>query len=185
MGYAQALDKAWGELAGLTKAATLTVRVLADNYEVIPGKKAIISSSCNVPAKDHLAVIILHYLTKKLTLKSLPEPAGEWIDFSQIADAGSYYPTFRKRTIDHIVRKFGEHPEAFLAIASRFKSRKLALLDASVAIEVMDGVEIGIALSKGDDEFPPDANILYDRGIAQVFCAEDIVVLTELVVHGL
>jgi hypothetical protein len=185
MGYGRALGKAWGELAKAGAKGKYEIRFLSDKYEVDADSKEVSSLSCNVPAKDRTAIIALHYLARKLTLKDLPPPSGEWIDFTQIKDAAPYFPTFNKRTIGHLIRKFGEHPEAFVEIASRFRSRRLSLLDASVAIEAMDGVEIAIALSKGDDEFGPDANILYDRSITDMFCVEDIVVLTEMVVHGL
>jgi len=38
-------------------------------------------------------------------------------------------------------------------------------------------------MSKADEEFGPDANILFDKNISGIFCTEDIVVLTELIVH--
>ena len=42
-----------------------------------------------------------------------------------------------------------------------------------------------IKVSRADEEFGADAAILYDRSIERIFCVEDIVVLTEIVVHAL
>ena len=40
-----------------------------------------------------------------------------------------------------------------------------------------------ITIWKADDEFGPDANILFDKNITKIFCIEDTVVLTEIVAH--
>jgi hypothetical protein len=38
---------------------------------------------------------------------------------------------------------------------------------------------------KGDDEFPPEGNILFDRNILQILSAEDIAWLSGMVVYPL
>ena len=55
--------------------------------------------------------------------------------------------------------------------------------DVSVIIHPFKEISILITMSKADDEFGPDANILFDKNISKIFCTEDIVVLTEMVVH--
>jgi len=34
-------------------------------------------------------------------------------------------------------------------------------------------------MQRGDEEFGPEANILFDKSITDIFCTEDIVVLSE------
>ena len=57
--------------------------------------------------------------------------------------------------------------------------------DISYIIQAFSEVPLLIALFKADDEFGPDANILFDKDITGIFCTEDIVVLTEILVHSL
>jgi len=185
MSYVQALDKAWNEVAALTAEKRFSIKLLSDIYEIDLDRKIAMSSSCNAPAKDHTTIILLHYLAQKLTFKTLPEPAGEWIDFNQLVGGEGYYPTFKKRTIDHVVKKYGRNPEDLLRVTQRMPAKVANFGDVSVIIYPFVEVGILIKISKGDSEFGPDASILYDRNIARIFCTEDVVVLTEIIVHQL
>lgn len=57
--------------------------------------------------------------------------------------------------------------------------------DKRIVIEALEKVPILITLSRQDEEFSPDANILFDESIRQIFCTEDVVVLTEILTHSL
>jgi hypothetical protein len=183
MGYQQALEKAWREVSGATDGKLFSVRLLSDNYDIDISARSVMSSSCNVPAKDYAAIILLHYLAQKLAFRTLPEPAGEWIDFNSLPGGEGYYPAFKKRTIDRVLAKYGKDPEELLGVISRMPAKTANFGDASVVIYPFAEVGIMIKISKGDEEFGPDANILFDRNISKIFCTEDVVVLTEMVVH--
>ena len=185
MGYQPALEKAWNDLSAATDKKNLSVPFLSDTYDVDIGSRQVLSTSCNIPAKDYVAIILLHYLTQKIAFKKLPEPAGEWIDFTRLEGGEAYYPIFRKRTIDQIIAKFGDSPGELAVSAARFPTKPAAFGEAGVVIYPFEEIGILITLWKGDEEFGPDGNILYDRNIPKIFCTEDIVVLTEIIVHKL
>jgi hypothetical protein len=44
-----------------------------------------------------------------------------------------------------------------------------------------EAVPILIELWEADEEFGPEANILFNKTITKIFCVEDIVVLAEVV----
>ena len=155
------------------------------HHDIDLEKKTAVSASCNIPAKDHTVIILLHYLAQKLAFKILPPASGDWIDFNQLDGGEAYYPTFRKRTIDHIIKKFGQKPEELVRTAARFPSKPGSIGDVSAIIYPFEEVGILIKMSKADEEFGPDANILYDSNISKIFCTEDVVVLTEMIVHQL
>ncbi len=185
MSYQQAVEKAWQDVRGLTSKERFSVKFLSDTYDIDLGSKLIMSASCNVPAKDHVAIILLHYLARKLTFGRLPEQSGEWIDFNQLEGGEGYYPTFKKRTIDHVVSKYGSDPEALVKAAERIPAKRADLGDVSVVIYPFEEVGILVKMSKADEEFAPSANILFDRNISRVFCTEDIVVIAEMIAHQL
>lgn len=185
MSYAQALEKAWSDLAGVAADRNIDVKFLSDTYSVDLAKKQVLSNSCNIPAKDHISIISLHYLFRKIKSKELPGLTGEWIDFNQVEGGEIYFPTFKKRTIDHIIKKFGTDPGLLVKSAERFPSKKGDTGDVSVIIYPFAEIPILVTAWKSDDEFGPDANILYDKSIKDILCTEDIVVLTEIVVHQL
>lgn len=183
MAYEEALQTAWSKLEGLAEKRSHSVRFLNDNYSVDPEKRSVLSLSCNVPAKTYLSILILHYLIR--ALKGLPAVENKWISFKELPGGAGYYPTFKKRVIDTITGKYGSRPDCLFELTGRFKAKKARLADASVILETFDSVPVLITFWRGDDEFGPEANVLFDKGIRDIFCTEDIVVLAEFIAHSI
>jgi len=177
MTYDIAVAKAWLELEEVADKKRESVRFLNDEYSVDLEEKRILSLSCNIPAQDHVSVLILHYLARRY--KGIPAVSGEWISFKQLIGGEGYYPIFKKRAIGPLLRKHGAKPESLLDAAESFRAKKAQLGDISIVIEVFDGVPLLITMQRGDEEFGPEANILFDKSITDIFCTEDIVVLSE------
>lgn len=185
MGYAEALQKGWVELSKLTGNDKFSVRFLTDEYEIDSGAKRISSLSCNMPARERESVILLHYLIQKIKMGSLPSPTGEWIGFRQLEGGDGYYPAFRHRTIDVILRKYGDSPKELVKAAGRVGGRAVDIGDGGVVIEAFESVPVLITVWKGDEELKAGANISFDKSALEIFCTEDIVVMTEIVAHAL
>lgn len=183
MGYEVAINKAWDDLFVLKPAQNMSVKFLADEYSVDTKARKVISLSCNVPAKDFTAILILHYLAQKL--KGLPALAGEWLTFRELSGVEGYLAAFRKRSIEPIIKKYGGNPEGISAVLERLPARKINEADAAVIVEAFEGVPVLIKLWHKDEDFGPDANIFFDRSITGIFCTEDIVVLAGAVAYSI
>ncbi|MDD5668638.1 MAG: DUF3786 domain-containing protein [Candidatus Omnitrophica bacterium] len=181
MGYETAIQKAWENLGSLCIEKHVSVKFLADEYSVDTQARTITSLSCNIPAKDYAVILILHYLVRKF--HGLPELTGEWISFKELECGESYYPAFRKRAIEPVIRKYGVNPEGLLAVLDRVPAKKVLQGDVGIVLEVFPGVPAQIILWKGDEEFGPEANMLFDRSISGIFCTEDIAVLGGFIGH--
>lgn len=171
MSYEAALSKAWSEIERLSGEKKFSLKFFGDEYSVDASDRKIISLSGNVLAKDFVSILLLHYLERKI--QGLPELSGEWISFKELESGESYYPAFRKRAIEPILRKYGSDPGAII----KESSPKIGNADAEVVKEAFEGVPILVEIWKGDDEFGPEANMLFDRSISKVFCTEDVAVL--------
>ena len=66
-----------------------------------------------------------------------------------------------------------------MAAAQKLGGRKGDMGDASAVIDVFPRVAITYVLWGGDEELPPQGNILYDANIPDYLPTEDITVLTE------
>jgi hypothetical protein len=171
MSYEAALCKAWLEIERLSAKKSFAIKFFSDEYSVDVANRKIMSLSCNVLAKDFVSILLLHYLEQEL--KGLPSLSGEWISFKELSSGEAYYPAFRKRSIEPILRKYGTNPEGiFKGIA-----KKVDQADAAVTVEAFTGVPIMVEIWAGDDEFKAEANMLFDRSIAKIFCTEDVAVL--------
>jgi len=183
MGYETALNKAWVDLANLKPNDNLSVKFLADEYTVDLESKKVLSLSCNVPAKDFATILILHYLVQKL--KGLPGLTNEWLTFRELSGVEGYLEAFRTRAIEPIIRKYGNKPEAILDDLDRLPAKKVNQGDVGIVIEAFKGVPALVELWRKDEEFSPEANILFDKSVTKIFCTEDIVVLAGLIASGL
>jgi hypothetical protein len=128
-------------------------------------------------------ILILHYLAQRL--KGLPELTEEWLTFRELSGIEGYYPAFRKRSIEPIIRKYGSNPEGILETIERLPAKKVMQGDVGIVLEAFERVPVLIKLWRKDAEFGPDANMLFDRSITKIFCTEDIVVLAGMVAMSL
>jgi hypothetical protein len=179
MGYEAALNKAWEELSRLKHDKIVAVKFLADEYTLDFERERVMSLSCNVPAKDFTAILILHYFISKL--KGLPALSGEWATFKELAGVEGYYPAFRKRSIDIVIKKYGKNPEKLLEVLDRLPAKRVKQGDIGIVLDTFPDVPALVTLWRGDEEFGPEANILFDKSISQIFCIEDIIVLAGFI----
>ena len=179
MSYEVAMGKAWDGLARTNPPACFNLRFLADEYEIRLSDRTVISLSCNVPAKDFSAILILHYAAQRY--KGLPVLDNQWQSFRELAGVEGYADAFRKRSIEPIIRKYGKNPQGIFDVFNRIPAKRINQADAAIIIDAFERVPALVELWAGDDEFAPEANMLFDKSITNIFCTEDIVVLAGLI----
>ena len=57
--------------------------------------------------------------------------------------------------------------------------------DVCICFQAFPKIPVCLILWAGDDEFPPDGNVLFDASIARYLMAEDVAVLAGMVVYPL
>jgi hypothetical protein len=129
----------------------------------------------DVPLRDK--ILLLHYLTQA---KGTPL-SNQVITFKELPEGGSYFPTYYKRAIKPLVDNFGNEPGRLQAVASSLGGRPADYGDLAVTVTAFPRVPVTLVLWRGDDEFPPEGNILFDSSISDYLTTEDINVLCETV----
>ncbi len=133
-----------------------------------------------VPLREE--ILILHYLERA---RGTPL-AGEWISFAEIPGGTFYHPVFQQRCKAPLVKYFGERPDSLLSVAvDEVRGEPWSMGNVGVKIQAFPFVTLGLVLWKGDAEFPPDGNVLFDSSITGNLPVEDIVILAETVVWKL
>ena len=191
-GYGLAYRLAREKLAGTTDIEQQCARSSA---EYLAAEKAIIVTYLNrpyrvtitdteislqespeaVPLRDK--ILLLHYLTQA---KGTPL-SNRVITFKELPEGGSYFPTYYKRAIKPLVDNFGHEPERLWEIARILGGRPADYGDVAVTVEAFPCVPVTLVLWRGDDEFPPEGNILFDSSISDYLTTEDINVLCETI----
>jgi hypothetical protein len=155
----------------------IQVRYLNRIYQVKwPGIEISLSDSREgIELRDK--ILILDYLnTAKGTAL-----AGSAITFQELPEVSSYFPTFSKRAVQPLIDNFGSCPERLFDAALQLGGEKAGYGDASVTITAFSRVPVSYVIWKGDEEFPANANILFDKTIQDYLPNEDIIVLCQAI----
>jgi len=126
-------------------------------------------------------VIVLHYL-----LTATGDSLGNnLVTFREVAGGAFYYPAFLKRARDPLVRVFGGEPDRLLRCGRQLGAEPVNLGDASVRLMPLPRIPLTLVLWKGDEEFAPEATLLFDRSVGSYLPTEDIAMLSGMVVYRL
>jgi Domain of unknown function (DUF3786) len=128
-------------------------------------------------------ILYLHYLCGAWSSKGA-KATGEWISFQEIPDGRFYMDAFQRRAKNPMVMTFGEKPDLLLKVATElYGAVPFDQGDVSVVVTALPLVPVALILWKGDEEFPPEGNVLFDRSIIGVLSAEDVAWLSGMVVY--
>ncbi len=125
-----------------------------------------------------LSILALHYLNSadgKL-------PTGRLKHFREFKDGHFYEPAFNRRTKNILVEVFGGNPEAMRRAGSILRGVEISTGDVGIQLSYFPYLPITCILWKGDEEFPPDANVLFDETADIFFSAEDMAVAGQMAV---
>jgi hypothetical protein len=126
-------------------------------------------------------ILILHYLLTA-SGNSLKK---NLITFREIPEGPFYYSAFLKRARDPLVQTFGGEPQRLLSCGSALGAEPDEFGDVSITLKPLPRVPLTIVLWGGDDELPPEGSILFDESVVTYLPAEDIAVLSGMVVYRL
>ncbi|MEW6601865.1 MAG: DUF3786 domain-containing protein [Nitrospirota bacterium] len=182
MKFESAIKKAWDDLSGSSISDNTKVKFLGDEYMINFKLRQVLSLPGNTPLEDHRTVLILHYLSRRMT--GLPAVSGDYLSFNRLSSVSSFADVFKKRSTDVILKRYGDNIFNIYSVLDSFPAEKTNRADAAIVIEAFECVPILIELWEADEEFAPEANILFDKTIMKIFCVEDIVVLAEVVARA-
>jgi hypothetical protein len=126
-------------------------------------------------------ILFCHYL-----LHASGEPlTGQLITFRQIPDGHFYFDAFQRRARDPLLSAFGRNVDLFRTCAESLGGKPVAAGDIGMAFDVLPRIPVHLVLWRGDDEFPPEASVLFDKSIQYNLAVEDIAVLSGMLVYRL
>ena len=107
---------------------------------------------------------------------------GQWKTFREMPWGELYIQPFTGRCLTRAAFTFGTRVKAFAAGCEKLGGRKLDHGDAAYEFELLPGYGMKIIVWEGDEEFPPNAQILYSDNFAEGFAAEDRVVAGDILI---
>lgn len=131
----------------------------------------------DVPIQEQ--VIILHYLMSKET----SELKGKKVAYREIKGASFYNSAFVKRAVEPLKKVFGSNIKGFEKVSKQLNGRPSQPGDAGFEFYLFPNVPVQLVLWAGDDEFPSEANFLFDETIENILSPEDIAWLSGMLVY--
>ena len=136
-------------------------------------------SEKDIPLQEQ--VLILHYIQGAGGKNS----TGNWIAYREVPGASFYFAAFVKRAIDPLKQVFGQNVDGFIRAAHQLGGTAVEAGDAAFEFTVFPHVPTQLILHAGDEEFPPEANILFDDSIGTILSPEDVAWMAGMVVYRL
>ena len=160
--------------------AAFTVRLLGTDYRIAYPDAAVTAPSGSAPPLP-LQTFLLRLL---LLGKSAPAD-NDFKTFRELPWGEVYIQPFTGRVLTRAAFTFGTRIAAFRAAAEKLGGIPLRHGDAGYEFTLFDNYRLRLLVWEGDDEFPPNAQLLYTANFADGFAAEDRVVAGDLLISAL
>ena len=107
---------------------------------------------------------------------------GNWKTFREMPWGELYIKPYTGRVLTRAAFTFGTRLEKFKAACEKLGGTPVNHGDAGYRLRLIGRYEMQILVWEGDEEFPPNAQILYSDNFAEGFAAEDRVVAGDILI---
>ena len=169
-------DQAGVESGGDGKSVTLSYMGRPVRVELDPATVTAQDQGPELPLTEQ--ALILHYLVAA----DGQATSGEWITYREVPSGEFYWAAFCKRAKNPLVQFFGARPALLYDLAPQVGGiqAKGQSGDAAVLVRAFPRVPILYVLWAGDDEFPAEGNVLFDRSVSHYLSTEDVALTAGL-----
>jgi len=110
---------------------------------------------------------------------------GGWKTFREMPWGEMYIKPYTGRVLTRAAFTFGTRIDAFRDAAEKMGATPVKHGDAGYQFALVGGYQMQILVWEGDDEFPPNAQVLYSDNFAEGFAAEDRVVSGDILISAI
>ena len=135
---------------------------------------AAVTPECVLPVQTFL----LRYLLEAKDVSW----AGTWKTFREMPWGELYIKPYTGRVLTRAAFTFGTRVEKFRAACEKLGAIPLKHGDAGFQFDFIGGYKMQILVWGPDEEFPPNAQVLYSDNFADGFAAEDRVVAGDILI---
>ena len=107
---------------------------------------------------------------------------GQWKTFREMPWGELYIKPYTGRVLTRAAFTFGTRVQKFREACEKMGATPVKHGDAGFQFELVGNFRMQILVWEGDDEFPPNAQILYSENFAEGFAAEDRVVAGDILI---
>ena len=145
--------------------------VWGDEYRICPNQFKINCMGYNTTIlHDYFYLFIIHYLLKSKEI----EISNEWISEKDIPGGTTFFRGPHEIPTNLISLRFNNNICEFKERCEQLHGIPLNMADAAYSFKITPRIPVAVLYWKGDDDFPAESKILYDRTIVE-HLASDII----------
>ena len=154
------------------------VKLLGRSYAIAHPDYAIRALDGGALPPLPVQTFLLRYLLESKTVAW----NGEWKTFREMPWGEMYIKPYTGRVLTRAAFTFGTRIAKFREACEKLGATPVGHGDAGFLLELIGGYRMQILVWEGDDEFPPNAQVLYSDNFAEGFAAEDRVVAGDILI---
>jgi hypothetical protein len=156
------------------------VTLLGVEYAIAHPKYAI--RKCHCEEAPSIPLPVQTFLLRYLLEAKAVAWGGQWKTFREMPWGEMYIKPYTGRVLTRAAFTFGTRVDKFRAACEKMGAMKLKHGDAGYQFDFIGGYAMQIMVWEGDDEFPPNAQILYSDNFEDGFAPEDRVVTGDILI---
>jgi hypothetical protein len=154
-----------GDRCGYDSSTTsYTLRIWGDEYRIDWTAETIDRAATTaLPVHNFFDLFIIYYLLlpKDLAVRS------EWISEKDLPGGTTFFRGPHLLPTNLISNRFGNDLESFAACCRALEGTPLKMADAAFRFQITPDMAVAVLYWAGDEDFPAEAKILYDRSIIE------------------
>ncbi|MDY3225249.1 MAG: DUF3786 domain-containing protein [Candidatus Faecousia sp.] len=155
-----------------------TVRLLGRDFAISHPDYAIRALDAGALPPLPAQTFLLRYLLESKDVAW----GGAWKTFREMPWGEMYIKPYTGRVLTRAAFTFGTRLAAFRTAAEKMGALPLPNGDAGYQFDFVGGYRMRILVWEGDEEFPPNAQVLYSDNFADGFAPEDRVVAGDILI---
>lgn len=159
--------------------------LLGVTYAITHPEYTICAEQTDRPALALTSLPAQTFLLRILLEGKQTPPTAQFQTFRELPWGELYIKPFTGRVLTRAAFSLGTRLDAFRAAAQRLGGTPVPHGDAGYEFPFFDTCRLRLMVWEGDDEFPPNAQLLYSANFARSFAAEDRVVAGDLLLNAL
>lgn len=164
------------------RSGEYTVNVWGKDYIVAPERYQIAPKKDGGSTyQDFLYLFILHYLTNG---KKIP-PSGNWVSEKDIPGGEGFFRGPHLLPVRLIVESVNDNLSVFEKKCELLNGSRIDFADAAYCFNITPVIPVAVLYWQGDDDFPGEAKLLFDKTIDQHLALDIIYALGVEICHAL
>ena len=158
------------------EARTITITLLGESFTVSHPDYTIVGPS---PLTNAERILFLRYLLDGHHAL----PGGTFLTYREFPWGEVYLQQFTGRCIKRFAFSYSGKPDLLNRVMEQLPAKKLSRSDAGWEVELMPGLSVQFLLWLADEEFPPNAQILFSDNFRYAFTAEDLANIGDIILN--